>query len=198
MSTRKVARALISVSDKAGVVDFGRDLERLGVALLATGGTHRVLANAAITVTDVATITGFPEIMNGRVKTLHPKIHGGILARRDADAAAMTEYDVPGIDLVAVNLYPFQRVVARLDCTLEEAVENIDIGGPAMLRSAAKNHHDVLAVVDPGDYREVVDRLQSGGTELDFRLRLAVKAFAHTAAYDAAIADHLRQRARQP
>lgn len=188
-----VKRALLSVSDKTGVVEFGRALEGLGVELVSTGGTFATLADAGVSVTEVASVTGFPEIMDGRVKTLHPNIHGGILARRDMDAETLAEHGIGGIDLVAVNLYPFEATVARPDCTLELAVENIDIGGPAMLRAASKNHRDVLAVVDPADYPDVVSRLTEGGTALDYRLGLAVKAFRHTAAYDAAIVAYLER-----
>ncbi len=194
---RGVERALVSVSDKTGVVEFGRSLERMGVEVLSTGGTHRVLSEAGVAVTEVAAVTGFPEIMDGRVKTLHPKIHGGILARRDVDAETLAEHGIGGIDLVAVNLYPFEQTVARDDCTLELAMENIDIGGPAMLRAAAKNHRDVLAVIDPGDYLGVVERIADGGTTFDFRLRMAVKAFRHTAAYDAAIVAYLARISHQ-
>ena len=184
---------MISVSDKTGVVEFGRALSNLGVELVSTGGTFAALSAAGVQVTDVASVTGFPEMMDGRVKTLHPKIHGGILARRDVDADTQAEHGIADIDLVAVNLYPFEATVARPDCTLELAIENIDIGGPAMLRSASKNHRDVLPVVDPLDYPGVVDRLRAGGTALDYRLRMAAKAFRHTAAYDAAIVAYLEK-----
>ena len=186
-----VKRALLSVSDKTGVVVFGRALEAMGVELVSTGGTFAALSDAGVSVTEVATVTGFPEMMDGRVKTLHPMIHGGILARRDVDAETLARHGIGGIDLVAVNLYPFEATVARPDCTLELAVENIDVGGPAMLRAASKNHRDVLAVADPADYADVVGRLEGGGTTLDYRLRMAAKAFRHTAAYDAAIVAYL-------
>ena len=188
-----VKRALLSVSDKTGVVEFGRALEGMGVELVSTGGTFAALSDAGVPVTEVARVTGFPEMMDGRVKTLHPVIHGGILARREVDAETLAEHGIGGIDLVAVNLYPFEATVARPDCTLELAVENIDIGGPAMLRAASKNHRDVLPVVDPADYPDVVGRLRDGGTALDYRLRMAVKAFRHTAAYDAAIVAYLEK-----
>ena len=184
-------RALLSVSDKTGIVDFATALRELGADILSTGGTYRTLREAGVAVTEVATITGFPEIMDGRVKTLHPMIHGGILARRDVDAAAMAEHGINGIDLVAVNLYPFAQTVAQPDVTLEAAVDQIDIGGPAMLRSAAKNHRDVLVVADPDDYDEVSRRLRDQQADFPFRLRMAAKAFSHTAAYDAAIARYL-------
>ena len=191
---RQVERALISVSDKSGVVDFARALQAMDVEILSTGGTYRALAEAGVAAVEVSAVTGFPEIMDGRVKTLHPKIHGGILARRHLDAATMAKHGIGGIDLVAVNLYPFERTVARADCTLEEAVENIDIGGPAMLRSAAKNHRDVLVVVDPADYPRVIAMLESGGSGQDERLGLATKAFQHTAAYDTAITRYLKEQ----
>jgi len=186
-----VKRALLSVSDKTGVVEFGRALDGMGVELVSTGGTFAALSDAGVSVTEVATVTGSPEMMDGRVKTLHPMIHGGILARRQLDADTLAEHGIRGIDLVAVNLYPFEATVARPDCTLELAVENIDVGGPALLRAASKNHRDVLPVVDPADYADVIGRLKEGGTAMDYRLRMAVKAFRHTAAYDAAIVAYL-------
>ena len=184
-------RALLSVSDKTGIGEFARALLDLGMEIVSTGGTRRALLDMGVAATEVAAVTGFPEIMDGRVKTLHPKIHGGILARKDIDAEAMARHGIAGIDVVAVNLYPFQETVARPDCTLELALENIDIGGPAMLRAAAKNHPRVLAVADPVDYAETTQRLRSGDADMDFRRRLAAKAFAHTAAYDAAVARYL-------
>ena len=185
-------RALLSVSDKTGIGEFARALLDLGMEIVSTGGTRRALLDIGVAAIEVAAVTGFPEIMDGRVKTLHPKIHGGILARRDIDAEAMARHGIAGIDVVAVNLYPFQETVARPDCTLELALENIDIGGPAMLRAAAKNHPRVLAVVDPADYAETTRRLRGGDAGMDFRRRLAAKAFAHTAAYDAAVARYLK------
>ena len=184
-------RALLSVSDKTGIGEFARALLDLGMEVVSTGGTRRALLDMGVAATDVAAVTGFPEIMDGRVKTLHPKIHGGILAREDIDAEAMARHGIVAIDVVAVNLYPFQDTVARPDCTLELALENIDIGGPAMLRAAAKNHPRVLAVADPADYAETTRRLRGGDADMDFRRRLAAKAFAHTAAYDAAVARYL-------
>ena len=184
-------RALVSVSDKTGIVEFAAALRALDIDILSTGGTRRAIAEAGIAVTEVAAVTGFPEIMDGRVKTLHPKIHGGILARRHLDAATLVEHDIGAIDLVAVNLYPFEQTVARPGCTLDLAIENIDIGGPAMLRSAAKNHRDVLVVANPQDYDEVAERLRTNRADSGFRLRMAGKAFAHTAAYDAAITRYL-------
>ncbi len=184
-----VRRALLSVSDKTGIVEFARALKERGIELLSTGGTAKLLANHGITVTEVAEHTGFPEIMGGRVKTLHPKIHGGLLGRRGVDEAVMSEHDIEPIDLLAVNLYPFAATVAQPDCTYDDAVENIDIGGPAMIRAAAKNHASVTVIVDPGDYRALLDELAAnqGATSVDMRQKLAAKAFAHTAQYDAMI-----------
>lgn len=190
----RIKRALISVSDKTGVVDFARQLAQLGVELLSTGGTASLLAKENIAVTEVADHTGFPEMLDGRVKTLHPKIHGGILARRD-NAKHMNQLAAQAIgtiDLVCVNLYPFAATVAKQDCTLEDAIENIDIGGPAMVRSAAKNWRDVAIVTDSNDYTAIIDeiRKQSGLSE-QTRFNLARKAFAHTAQYDGMIANYL-------
>ncbi len=186
-----VARALLSVSDKSGIVELARSLDALGVQLLSTGGTYRALAQAAVPVTEVAEHTGFPEMMDGRVKTLHPKIHGGILGRRSVDADVMDEHDIAPIDLVVVNLYPFAETIARADCTEALAIDNIDIGGPAMVRSAAKNHQDVMVVVDPGDYAAVVAALTAGGSDLALRRQFAIKAFRHTALYDSTVAGYL-------
>jgi phosphoribosylaminoimidazolecarboxamide formyltransferase/IMP cyclohydrolase len=190
-----IKQALISVSDKTGVLEFARALAAMGVNILSTGGTARLLADNGVAVTEVADYTGFPEMLDGRVKTLHPKIHGGILARRDfpEHAAALQQHGIPGIDLVAVNLYPFAATVARLDCTLEDAIENIDIGGPAMLRSSAKNHKDVVVVCDPADYARVLAELKDGQGDVSYETRfgLAKKVFAHTAAYDGAITNYL-------
>ena len=190
-----VARALISVSDKTGVVDFARALHALGIEILSTGGTAKQLREAGVPVTDVSSYTGFPEMMDGRVKTLHPKIHGGLLARRDTDSEAMREHGIAGIDLLVVNLYPFERTVAKPDCDLATAIENIDVGGPAMLRAAAKNHAWVTVVVDAGDYPVVLEELRAGGAVApSTRFRLAAKAFEHTARYDGAIASYLGAR----
>ncbi len=193
-----VVQALLSVSDKSGLVEFAHGLDARGVKLLSTGGTAKVLADAGLAVTDVGSYTGFPEMLDGRVKTLHPKVHGGILARRDlpAHAAALREHAIPTIDLVVVNLYPFRETVARPGCTLEDAIENIDIGGPAMVRSAAKNWPHVGIVVDPADYAGVLAELAAGGGALSDATRFALmrKAFAHTAAYDGAIANWLTAR----
>ncbi|WP_129138763.1 bifunctional phosphoribosylaminoimidazolecarboxamide formyltransferase/IMP cyclohydrolase [Modicisalibacter coralii] len=191
-----VRRALISVSDKTGIVDFARRLADQGVALLSTGGTYRLLRENDVAVDEVSEHTGFPEIMDGRVKTLHPRIHGGILGRRGQDDAVMAEHDIAPIDMVVVNLYPFAQTVARPDCTLEDAIENIDIGGPTMVRACAKNHAYTSIVVDAGDYTRVLDEMAAnqGAVSDALRFDLAVKAFEHTAGYDAAIADYLGQR----
>lgn len=186
-----VRRALISVSDKTGVVDFARDLAALGVEILSTGGTFKLLRDNGIAAVEVADYTGFPEMMDGRVKTLHPKIHGGILGRRDLDGAVMAEHGIAPIDLVAVNLYPFAATVAKAGCTLPDAIENIDIGGPTMVRSAAKNHKDVAIVVNASDYAGIVAALKAGGLTYAQRFDLALKAFEHTAAYDGMIANYL-------
>ena len=187
-----VRRALLSVSDKHGLLDLARALDALGVELLSTGGTARALREAGLPVREVREITGFPEIMDGRIKTLHPRIHGGLLGRRGTDDAVMAEHGIAPIDLLVVNLYPFERTVARPDCGLDEAIENIDIGGPAMLRAAAKNHAHVAVLVDPADYAPLIEALRGeGGTTLALRQRLAAKAYAHTARYDGLIADWL-------
>jgi phosphoribosylaminoimidazolecarboxamide formyltransferase/IMP cyclohydrolase len=184
-----VRRALLSVSDKNGIVEFARELKERGVELLSTGGTAKLLTSHGISVKEVADHTGFPEIMGGRVKTLHPKIHGGLLGRRGLDEAVMREHAIEPIDLLAVNLYPFAATVGRADCTYDDAVDNIDIGGPAMVRAAAKNHAFVTVVVDPGDYGALLDELAAnqGGTNIAMRQKLAAKAFAHTAQYDAMV-----------
>jgi phosphoribosylaminoimidazolecarboxamide formyltransferase/IMP cyclohydrolase len=190
----KVQRALVSVSDKSGIAEFARALAALGVQILSTGGTAKLLEKEGVPATEVSAHTGFPEMLDGRVKTLHPKIHGGILARRDAPEhmAAIAAAGIGPIDLVVVNLYPFQATVADPDARLEDAIENIDIGGPAMLRSAAKNHAGVAVVVDPADYGKVLEELSgTGAVSAATRFALATKAFAHTAAYDGAIASYL-------
>ncbi|MDF1652576.1 bifunctional phosphoribosylaminoimidazolecarboxamide formyltransferase/IMP cyclohydrolase, partial [Pseudomonas aeruginosa] len=186
-----IRRALISVSDKTGVVDFARELVALGVEILSTGGTYKLLRDNGISAVEVADYTGFPEMMDGRVKTLHPKVHGGILGRRDLDGAVMEQHGIKPIDLVAVNLYPFEATVARPDCDLPTAIENIDIGGPTMVRSAAKNHKDVAIVVNAGDYAAVIESLKAGGLTYAQRFDLALKAFEHTSAYDGMIANYL-------
>ena len=193
-----IRRALLSVSNKEGLLDFARALRERGVAILSTGGTAALLREHGVDVTDVSAVTGFPEIMDGRVKTLHPKIHGGLLGRRGTDDAVMAEHGIEPIDLLAVNLYPFAATVAKPGCTFEDAVENIDIGGPAMVRAAAKNHERLTVVVDPLDYGTVIAELDKGGggVSQETRLRLATKAFAHTAQYDAAVASYLARAAR--
>jgi phosphoribosylaminoimidazolecarboxamide formyltransferase/IMP cyclohydrolase len=199
MSTRvrPVARALLSVFDKAGLIEFARALDAKGVALLSTGGTARALAEAGLHVADIAEVTGFPEMMDGRVKTLHPKVHGGILAVRDDQAheAAMREHGIAPIDLVVVNLYPFEATLAK-GASFEECIEHIDVGGPALVRAAAKNHGDVAVVVDPADYGAVLAELDAhGGTTLALRRLLAAKAFCRVAAYDGAIATWISEQA---
>ena len=190
-----IKQALISVSDKTGIVDFAKSLSDLGVKLLSTGGTAKLLADAGLPVTEVADYTGFPEMLDGRVKTLHPKVHGGILARRDLPEhmQALEAHDIPTIDLLVVNLYPFVATIAKDDCTLADAIENIDIGGPTMLRSAAKNHRDVTVIVDPADYAVVLDEMKANGNTVGYttNFRLATKVFAHTAQYDGAITNYL-------
>jgi phosphoribosylaminoimidazolecarboxamide formyltransferase / IMP cyclohydrolase len=189
-----IKQALLSVSDKTGVVEFARGLAGLGVSLISTGGTAKLLKDAGIRVTEVADYTGFPEMLDGRVKTLHPKVHAGILARRDVPAhmAALDKAGIGTIDLVAINLYPFGATVARAGCTLPEAIENIDIGGPAMVRSAAKNHDHVAVLTDPADYEPVLKELTGSRTlGAETRFRLAQKAFSHTAHYDGAISNYL-------
>jgi len=192
----KLKRALVSVSDKSGVVELARGLAALGVEILSTGGTAKLLQKEGLAVTEVASYTGFAEMLDGRVKTLHPKIHGGLLARRDhpEHMEAIRAAGIAPIDLLVVNLYPFAAAVADPDCTLEAAVENIDIGGPAMLRAAAKNYAGVAVLVDPADYARVLAELRAGGVSEATRFALAKKAFAHTAAYDGAIANYLSSR----
>ena len=193
-----IQRALISVSDKTGVIEMAKGLEALGAQILSTGGTSKALREAGVTVTDVAAYTGSPEILDGRVKTLHPKIHGGLLGRRSlpAHVGQMTEHGIGPIDVVVVNLYPFESTIAKPDCRFEDAIENIDIGGPSMLRSAAKNHEDVLVVVDPADYSRVLDALKTNTATPALRRELAMKVFQHTARYDGLIAGYLEQQAK--
>ena len=187
-----IRRALISVSDKSGVVDLGRRLQALNVELLSTGGTAKLLAENGVIVTEVSDYTGFPELMDGRVKTLHPLVHGGILGRRGIDDAAMQQHSIKPIDLIVVNLYPFEQTVAEPDCTIENAIENIDIGGPTMLRAAAKNYRDITVLVQPQDYAVVLDELEShAAVSADTRFRLACRAFAYTARYDGIITNYL-------
>ena len=195
--TDKIARALISVSDKTGIIEFAGVLSRSGVQIVSTGGTAAALKDAGLPVTEVADYTGYPEIMGGRVKTLHPKVHGGILARRGIDDSVMSEHGIEAIDLVVINLYPFVETVARAGVSREQAIEQIDIGGPAMLRAAAKNHAHVAVVVDPGRYRALAAEFErlGGGFDLATRRELAREAFAHTATYDAAVAAYLQAEA---
>jgi len=195
-----VRRALLSVSDKTDLIELALALARAQVEILSTGGTAQLLAANGIAVTDVASYTGFPEIMDGRVKTLHPKIHGGLLGRRGIDEAVMAEHDIAPIDLLVVNLYPFGAVSTRADTSYARAIENIDVGGPAMVRAAAKNHDRVAVIVDPHDYRLLVEELarENGATTLATRTQLAAKAFLHTAQYDAQIAQYLLAPHREP
>jgi phosphoribosylaminoimidazolecarboxamide formyltransferase / IMP cyclohydrolase len=190
-----IKQALISVSDKTGVLEFAKALAAMGVNILSTGGTAKLLADNGVKVTEVADYTGFPEMLDGRVKTLHPKVHGGILARRDLPehVSALEQHGIPTIDMVVVNLYPFQQTVAKEQCSLEDAIENIDIGGPTMLRSSAKNHKDVVVICDPSDYTRVLEEMKSGNGEVAYatKFALATKVFAHTAQYDGAITNYL-------
>ncbi len=191
-----IKRALISVTDKTGVGEFARALSEMGVEIISTGGTAKAIREAGVAVKDVSEVTGFPEMMDGRVKTLHPMVHGGILAIRDNrdHVEQMEEHGIKGIDLVAVNLYAFEKTVAREGVTLEDAIENIDIGGPTLLRSSAKNFRYVTVVVDPGDYEKVLEEMRdnNGETTLGTRFHLARKVFATTSAYDKAITEYLQ------
>jgi phosphoribosylaminoimidazolecarboxamide formyltransferase/IMP cyclohydrolase len=192
---RKIERALISLTDKSGIEGFARELEQLGIEILSTGGTAKKMRDQGIRVKDVSEFTGFPEMLDGRVKTLHPKVHGGILAQKSNPdhVRQMQEHGIKAIDLVAVNLYSFEKTVANPACTLEEAIENIDIGGPTMLRSSAKNFQDVTVIVDPADYPRVLAEIKAtGNTTLKTRFYLAVKVFALTSAYDTAIVKWLK------
>ncbi|MEO5596772.1 MAG: bifunctional phosphoribosylaminoimidazolecarboxamide formyltransferase/IMP cyclohydrolase [Lysobacteraceae bacterium] len=197
-SRQPIRRALLSVSDKKGIVELAQMLAANHVELLSTGGTANALREAGIAVRDVSEVTGFPEIMDGRVKTLHPSIHGGLLSRASLDDAVMAEHGIAPIDLLVVNLYPFEATISKRDCSYEEAVENIDIGGPAMLRAAAKNHARVAVVVDPADYAALTDAVMQGGTSESQRRVCAAKAYAHTAHYDGRIAQWLAPRANDP
>jgi phosphoribosylaminoimidazolecarboxamide formyltransferase/IMP cyclohydrolase len=195
VNMRKIKRALLSVSDKSGVVDLAKALADMGIEILSTGGTAKALRESGIEITDVSDYTGFPEMLDGRVKTLHPKIHGGILGQRGnpEHVKTMAKHGIDGIDMVVVNLYPFEATVAKPGCTLEEAIENIDIGGPAMIRSAAKNYPDVTVVVDPGDYDDLIGELRKNGGRVSAqtRFRLAKKVFQMTTKYDGAISNYL-------
>ena len=192
---QKVKKALISVSDKSGVVELARVLADLNVEILSTGGTASTLRQNGIEIVDVSDYTGYPEMLDGRVKTLHPKIHGGILGQRENSdhVKTMAKHGIEPIDMVVVNLYPFEATVAKPNCTLEEAIENIDIGGPAMIRSAAKNYRDVVVVVDPGDYGDLIGEMKENGGKISAqtRFRLAQKVFHMTATYDSAISNYL-------
>lgn len=195
---KKITRALISVSNKEGIVELGKTLASHNIEIISTGGTAKTLRENGLTVKDVSELTGFPEMLDGRVKTLHPKVHGGLLHIRDNEKhqAQINAHDIQPIDLVIINLYPFRETIAKPDVALEDAIENIDIGGPAMIRSAAKNHHDVAVVVDPGDYDRIIDCLNAnqGALPLTLRFELAVDAFSHTAAYDREIAAYLSKQ----
>lgn len=191
-------RALISVSDKTGVVEFAQQLRSLGWEIIATGGTMKLLRDSSVEVINISDVTGFPEICDGRVKTLHPKVHGGLLARRDDEShlQALKDNGIEFIDMVCVNLYPFRQTIAKPDVTMEDAIENIDIGGPSMLRSAAKNYKDVTVVCDPADYATIIDEIKQGGnTTIGTRLQLSAKAYTHTAEYDSMIATYMRKAA---
>ena len=190
-------RALLSVSDKTGIVELAKELVALNIEIISTGGTHKVLEEAGIFVTGISDVTGFPECLDGRVKTLHPAVHGGLLARRDVPdhMAQLEKLGIKTIDIVVINLYPFKATIMKPDVKMEDAIENIDIGGPTMLRSSAKNHKDVTVVCDPADYSMVIEALKNGGTDYDMRYKLALKVFQTTAAYDAMIADYLRKEA---
>ena len=192
----KVRRALVSVSDKSDLIPFVKGLAELGAEILSTGGTAKQLREAGIDAIEVSDKTGFPEIMDGRVKTLHPTIHGGLLGRRGTDEGVMEEHGIEPIDLLCVNLYPFEATIARTDATIDDAIENIDIGGPAMIRAASKNHDGVAVVVDPADYDRVLAALNGEGLGLEDRRRLAAKAYAHTASYDTAITKYLSNSLR--
>ena len=191
MSLLQPRRALLSVSDKTGLLDFARELAVRGVELISTGGTYKALVGAGIAAREVSSVTGFPEIMDGRVKTLHPLIHGGILGRRGVDDAVMVQHGIAPIDIVVVNLYPFEQTVAAPGVDIDTAIENIDIGGPAMLRAAAKNHEHVAVVVDPDDYGRVLAAIGAGGVDATLRRQLAIRTYAHTSRYDAAVAAYL-------
>ncbi|MEW6214321.1 MAG: hypothetical protein AB1478_03825 [Nitrospirota bacterium] len=191
----KIKRALISVSNKNGIVDFARVLNSMGIEIISTGGTARTLRESGIPVKDVSEYTGFAEMLDGRVKTLHPRIHGGLLSRRDnpKDMEEIKKHGINTIDMVVVNLYPFEETISKPGVTFAEAIENIDIGGPAMLRSASKNFQDVAVIVDPSDYKKIIEEIKSMNGDLSYitRLELAKKVFRHTSRYDAVIADYL-------
>lgn len=197
----KIKRAVISVSDKTGIVDFAKELVSLGVEILSTGGTAKALREAGLAVKDVSEYTGFPEMLDGRVKTLHPKIHGGLLAVRNNPSHMddIGKHGIETIDMVIVNLYPFEATIAKPDVTFEDAIENIDIGGPAMLRSSAKNFESVVVVVDPADYLVVIEKMKFGEGDVprDIRLKLATKVFSHTSRYDSLIHEYLSKAGKK-
>jgi phosphoribosylaminoimidazolecarboxamide formyltransferase/IMP cyclohydrolase len=198
----KLQRALISTYDRSGLIEFATALQELGVELVSTGGTGRAMRKAGLPVTDVAAITGFPEIMDGRVKTLHPKIHGGLLGVRDnaKHMSTLQEHDIAPFELVCVNLYPFEAAISKPDCSLTEAIENIDIGGPTMLRSSAKNHRSIYVVSSPAQYPETIERLRADGGHIDssYGMRLAVEVYQRTSRYDATITAYLAAQAGLP
>ncbi len=198
----KIRRAIISVSNKKGIVEFAKELYGMGIEILSTGGTAKTLREAGISVKDVSEHTGSPEMLDGRVKTLHPKVHGGLLSRRNnpKDMEEIRKYGIEMIDMVVVNLYPFEETIAKPGVSFEEAIENIDIGGPAMLRSASKNFQDVAVIIDPSDYGKILAEMNSRKGELSFatRLELAGKVFNHTSRYDGLIADYLTKAAKKP
>jgi phosphoribosylaminoimidazolecarboxamide formyltransferase / IMP cyclohydrolase len=193
-----IKRALISVSDKTGVIDFAKDLQPFNIHILSTGGTAKQLRESGLKIMDVSEYTGFPEMLDGRVKTLHPKIHGGLLGLRSnpEHVRIMKEHGIEGIDLIVVNLYPFKQTISKSGCTFDDAIENIDIGGPAMLRSAAKNFESVTVITDPSDYKIVIDEMKKSGGSVsrETNFRLAVKVFERTSEYDNMIADYLKSR----
>ena len=194
----KIQRAIISLSDKTGILDFAKELQSFGVEILSTGGTAKTLREGGLQVTDISEYTGFPEMLDGRVKTLHPKVHGGLLGIRDnpAHAQKMKEHNIRPIDMVVINLYPFEATIAKPNCTLEEAIENIDIGGPSMLRAGAKNYPYVAVIVDPADYRPILDEMKKSGGSVskETNFRLAKKVYALTARYDKAITEYLSKK----
>ena len=194
----KIKRVLISVSDKTGIADLAKELNEYGVEFLSTGGTAKMLREAGLTVKDVSEYTGFPEMLDGRVKTLHPKVHGGLLGVRSnpEHQKVMKEHEIQDIDMVVVNLYPFKQAVAKEGCTLEEAIENIDIGGPAMLRSAAKNFESVTVITNPSDYKSVLDEMKESGGAVsrETNFRLAVRVFQNTHEYDGMISEYLKKK----
>ncbi len=193
----KIKRAIISVSDKKGIIEFAKELQGMEIEILSTGGTAKTLREAGIPVKDVSEHTGSPEMLDGRVKTLHPKVHGGLLSRRNnpKDMEEIRRYGIEMVDMVVVNLYPFEETIKKQGVTFEDAIENIDIGGPAMLRSASKNFQDVIVVIDPGDYEKVIGEIRSRNGDLSYetRLELARKVFRHTSRYDGLIADYLEK-----